>query len=795
MSTLPQPIAGAPEPPAIPLATSGAGQQQAANAGPSPALQLALWNLLMNLEEQDELARRREIRAILQRRLYWRSEQYWWWNEYQGLWFPPYEQPEGNEDQQQAEFQHVTNIIQAFGSLLMSVLSQHTVPAQFFPQMPSDQKDKATAEKASLVSDYIHRNNNMDVKADDATYFMCTDGFLANYIRYVSDGEAYGYDEEPELEQQDAQISQGGLMCDGCGYFEEGAQMGEEEALTCPECGEFLNIQPPMTAQIPVPTGQVKKIAKGQEVMTVIGALELKRSMWANDQKDFLYLTWIIDLHRAKAKSLYPTLATKFDTSGSSSTGPGTAGDTYERLARRLLYVGSGRHAGADIQDLGVFRRAWLRPCAFYNIPDEALRIEAQQLFPMGVKVVFFNEVFCEAQGECMDDCWESMQAMPGEGQYRETLISSLIPVQDQLNDCSNLEFEIGMHGVPEGFGDGETIDFEARDKSTALPGQMTEVSLERNENINNKVTWAPAVEPSVSLSKYRMELFTLIPQFLCGGSPALSGGDTGGNDTASGISIQRNQALGRIGRAWRRLQTFWCNSDAKAVRCFAKNRQQDVEMAVLGQGGNMKSEIITIDDLQGNLQAFPEVDQQYPALQSELRSLLFGAVNDGSPLGALAMAPDNIQDTIKRLGFTEMQVPGQDQQRKTYLDIEQLMQAKPVLSKDGVLLPTLQPDPVVDRLDVAKDTMQKFLLSDRGIALRGDNPDAYANCRLYLQAADMMIKAQQFQQAIAAQGASGSGIAADLGGSADMVPPGQGDAGKGGNTGTEAPPSGEQVS
>lgn len=814
------------QPPA-PSAPDPQAQQQP--QGPSKALQLALWNLMMALELQDELARRREIRAILQRRLYWRNEQYWWWSEYQGLWFPPYEQPTGaDSDNQQPEFQHVTNIFQAFSSLLMSVLSQHTVPAQFWPQSPSDEQDQQTAKQASKVIDYIHRNNNMDVKADDATYFMCTDGFMGNYIRYVSDGEQFGYDEMPVLDQKEVQISAGGLMCPSCGYFEEsGAQAPvdssnsaqpptsdaqpssvEDQALSCPQCGEAMEQLPPMSATVPVPTGQTEQIPRGQEVMTVVPALELKRSMWANEQKDFLYLTWITDLHCASASALYPQLAVQFKSSGGGSSGPGTAGDTYERLARRLLYVGSGRHAGADIQDLGVFRRAWLRPRSFWKIDDDALRIEAMKLYPQGVKAVFFNEIFCEAQPEGMDDCWETMQTMPGEGQFRETLTSSLIPIQDQLNDCSNLEFEIGMHGVPEGFADGDVVDFEARDKQTALPGQMTEINLERNEFAQNKIIFSPAVEPSVALSKYRMELFTLIPQFLCGGSPALAGGDTGDNDTASGIAIQRNQALGRIGRAWRRLQTFWCNSDAKAVRCFAKNRKQDVELAVLGDGGDFQTDLIQVDQLKGNLQAFPEVDQQYPVLQAELRGLLLSLMQGPSPLAAVAMSPDNLGDTLRRLGLTELEEPGADQKRKTYLDIEQMLQpqpqpdgsmapAKPVLNQQGVLLPTLQPDPVVDRLDVAKETARKWLLSEKGLAARKDQPGAYANVRLYMQACDMMMKGQQMQQALAAAGASGSGTAADLGGAEDVVPPEQGGAvpGKAGKPGAGAPPPSESSS
>ena len=117
-------------------------------------------------------------------------------------------------------------------------------------------------------------------------------------------------------------------------------------------------------------------------------------------------------------------------------------------------------------------------------------------------------------------------------------------------------------------------------------------------------------------MQKYVEQLRNEIPQFLTGAFPALFGGDTGSNDTAAGISIQRNQAMGRIGRAWRRLQLFCANLDGKAVHCFAQNRKeqgQDVEIPKQDEAGGYQSDFIRIEDLQGNVVAYPETDSQFP--------------------------------------------------------------------------------------------------------------------------------------------------------------------------------------
>jgi hypothetical protein len=144
-----------------------------------------------------------------------------------------------------------------------------------------------------------------------------------------------------------------------------------------------------------------------------------------------------------------------------------------------------------------------------------------------------------------------------------------------------------------------------------------------------------------MGMMKYIDMLLNAIPQMLSGYFPALFGGDTGGNDTAAGISIQRNQAMGRIGRAWRRMQVFLANTDGKAVRCFAKNRTEDVEIPKQTPSGDYDSDLIRLEDLQGNVTAYPEVDAQYPTLQSDIRALMLNLYNNaaGNPLTMQMMA------------------------------------------------------------------------------------------------------------------------------------------------------------
>lgn len=746
-------------------------------------LQLEIWDLMMEQERQDEIPRRYEIKDILQRRLYFNGEQYWWWSDSQYCWNPPNIQPEGlADDFASPTDQYSTNIIQPILSGLMSVLSQNNTRPQFYPEKASDPDDVATAKQASKVLDLVNRNNDWQNRVDEATFYMGTDGFVGGYVRYVSDGERFGFDEMAVMGEEEKEISPPSVTCAGpeCGFQADGTT---EEQPVCPQCGSPLNDNPAMTTTVPKHLATLK-LPKGQEVITIVGALQLKRNMWADEQKDFLYLTWISDVHKAKAMSKYPQAREKIKSSSGGSGGNGGTSDTYEAIARRLLYLGTGRHTGMVLEDLGTFRRTWLRPNVFELVTNDIHKQQLLELFPEGCYVAFYNDVYCESKNECMDKRWETMQAMPGTGQKRETLISAIMPVQDQLNDCSNLIFEQGMHGVPEAFGTTDLLDFEARNATANTPGTMTPVTLQPNKRIQDSIFYSAPVQVSPQLMEYRSLLFNEVAQFLSGYFPALFGGDTGGNDTAAGISIQRNQAIGRIGRVWRTLQLFCANLGGKAVSCFAENRTSDTEIPTQDEGGGYKSDYVPVEDMQGQVVAYPEVDAQYPVLQSDKRSVVLTMLTQQDPLFmAVAQIPENLERTFQYLGLSDYEVPGEDQRIKTHKNIDELLQEQPQQGQappnpqtpeqaQPQMLPSMVPDQLVDNLPIVIATVKKWLISEKGMEAKQTNQPGYQNVYLYLKAADSMQKMEELKKAFAAQASQGQGPAADLGGSEHIGQP-----------------------
>jgi len=739
-----------------------------------------LWNLLMELERIDDIPRREEVKLILQRRLYMRGEQYWWYNNDAGAWYPPNVLPVGfdSNDVSSTSFRNVTNIFQATGLSLSSVITQNNTQSQFFPKSPSDPQDVSTAKNASKFVDTVHRKNDWQKRMDECGYFMLTDGFFGANVRYISDGEKFGYDERDILAPVEVPIGQATVSCPQCGYEAEGTT---ETQPTCPDCGQPLTENPAPTATSVQSVGTMQ-IPKGEEVISMVPGLQIRRTAYADEQQDFLYMDWVTDIDKSVVIATYPEK--EDDLSGATGGDDSGTAASYERIARRLLYLGTGRHSGVTLEGLGTFQRAWIRPKSFYRITDKALRAEYLQMYPKGVKIVFFNGVYCESKAESMDEAWETMHTMPGEGSIRETLISSILPVQDQLNDCVNLLFEICMNGVPEGFADSGLLDFEARNEQVASAGNVTPVTLAPNQDIRSKLSFVPAVEPSMAMMRFIEMLLNSIPQFLSGNFPALFGGDTGGNNTASGIATQRNQAMGRIGRVWRNFQCFLANVDAKAVKCFANNRTEDMEIAQQGANGEFDSDFVRLEDMQGNIVAYPEVDSQFPVLEADVRALLLNMWNGANPIFLQTIAsPENLEYLFRTMGISDIQVPGEQQRKKTNMDISQLVQEQPQVAPASVNpqtgqkippqpIPSLQPDPNIDDLKVAAATAKGWLISDKGLAMKQSNPAGYMNVALFSKACQMMEKQQELQQLMAAQAAQGKGPMADISGAESMNAP-----------------------
>ncbi len=679
----------------------------------NPKVVHALRELVRQYREEGVVARRHEIRRIRQARLFWQGLQYAWWNPNDMNWHLPFENRSSDDRQLEdmPRYQFVTNFYQGFGLSFVAVLSQDVPSVRFYPQSAQSLQDISAARAASDVATLIEQNNKVEELLSHIGYFLWTDGKLGAYVRYVADGQRFGFHDENMLEALEIPLGDDFYTCPQCGKetalrnskietrksedtaydasvsspndefrvssFDD--QGGKTDQQQCPGCGRGLsssNLRRAERVTVPRIIG-TRRVPNGQEVISIAGGLELNTPVWANEMHEYPYLQWQAEVHRAKLKAAYPHAADKIETSPSQG-----AEDVYARVSRLSVEQGlPSIHPGDALMNLITFDRTWLRPWAFYSVEDTDTRNQLLALFPDGCYIAFAGEAYCESRSESMDDHWRVLHALPGDGQNRPSVGDSLVQVQERYNVLSNMQAETYEYGIPPIYADPQVLDFDALANQVAEPAAHFPARARPGQPLAAGFFQpAPATVPPDML-RHQQDLIGPVAQFLTGLFPAIFGGNMEDVKTASGYALARDQAMGRLGLVWRRTKQFYADVMLLAVDCFRKNRPGDAEIPLLGPDGLFDSRAIRLVDLKGNICVHPEADETFPRLKSQQRAViqqLFG-INDPAIQRAL-VEPANLGYIKNVLGLTELVIPGEDSRNKQLREIQQLLTSPPIV-------------------------------------------------------------------------------------------------------------------
>jgi hypothetical protein len=667
-----------------------------------PELVNALRELVRQYRQEGIVARRHEIRRIRQARLFWQGLQYAWWNPNDMNWHLPYEN-RSTDDRQLEEmprYQFVTNFYQGFGLSFIAVLSQDVPSVRFYPQSAQSLEDIGAARAASDVAELVERNNEVENLLSTIGYFLWTDGKLGAYVRYVADGQRFGFHEEQLLAALEIPLGEDKYVCPKCtketvapgfspassesgadlaGDVEQDAALKGGATQDCPGCGAALSEKDLRKAErvtVPRVIG-TRRVPNGQEVISIAGGLELNTPVWANEMHEYPYLQWQAEVHRAKLKAAYPQAANKIE--AAPSQGPD---DVYARVSRLSVEQGlPSIHPGDALMNLITFDRTWLRPWAFYSIEDEAVRNELLAMFPDGCYCGFAGDVYCESRSESMDDHWRVLHALPGDGQNRPSVGDSLVQVQERYNVLSNMQAETYEYGIPPIYADPQVLDFDALANQVAEPAAHFPARARPGQPLAAGFFQPAPAQVPPDMIRHQQDLIGPVAQFLTGLFPAIFGGNMEDVKTASGYALARDQAMGRLGLVWRRTKQFYADVLLLAVDCFRKNRPADAEIPLLGPDGTLDARLIRAADLKGNISVHPEADETFPRLKSQQRAVLQQLFSLNDPLIQEALAePANIGYIKNVLGLTELVVPGEDSRNKQLREIQQLLASAPIV-------------------------------------------------------------------------------------------------------------------
>jgi hypothetical protein len=730
-------------------------------------LEGALRRLVYQFSFESEGTRRQEVRRIKQAHQFWRGVQYLWWNERDQNWHLPFEQKLADnstlEDLPRYEF--VTNIYQAFGLSLVAVLSQDVPRVRFFPSSAQAEEDVAAAKSATEVAQLVERNNRIGNLIVEEAFNLWTDGKVGAYVRFVVNGQRFGFHPETEIGAREVQIGSDVYVCPECSAENAAKRAAADDDVepmadegtdpnvgrSCDTCGALLTEEDFVAAEmVTVPTAETRqRVPNGQEVVTIVGGVELRTPPWASEMHEYPYIQWNMEVHQARLRAAYPHAADKIGSPVASGS------QENERLARLAQSQGGPLTEGGDTNvNLITFQRTWLRPWAFFALDDKALRDELLEMSPDGAYVAFAGETYCESRSENMDDHWRVLHALPGDGSSgRPALGDALISVQERFNTLSNLQMETYEYGIPPIYADSEVLDFDSLQGQTAEPGAHYPARAKPGQSLAAGFFQPDAAEVPPDLAEHAAGLMGPVAQFLTGAFPALFGGAMSNNDTASGYAMARDQAMGRIGLVWRRMKFFHADIMLLAVDCFRRNRPNDVEVTLLGAGAAFESKWIRLADLKGNLFSYPETDEQYPTLWSQQRAVLLQLLANPDPqMQAILAHPENTALIKRMIGLEEFVIPEEESRTKQYREIAQLVAEMPVVHRQDVtaaagpaaaaaspggveaevILPSIMPDEFADDHAVELEICMRWFSSDAGQVAKIEAPLGYTNVRAH---------------------------------------------------------------
>ena len=781
-------------------ADTSAPTQTATEYGPNnegldqhePEVVNALRDLIYNYRREGIVSRRHEIRRIRQARLFWQGLQYNFFSPSDMSWHLPFEMTPMDEAAafEGQRYQFVTNYFQAFGLSFIALISQDVPSVRAFPQSAQSEQDISTAKAATKIVDLVEENNHVADLLTSIGWYLWTDGKIGSYTRYVADGDRFGYREVEDYDVDLIKLGEDAYVCPECGgetpaadggfefqvssFKQAQEQTGDAEqgplspkrataevntsgaqdlsvvpsdsgnrsgnfGAVC-KCGQPLteeDFRPAAAVESPKLTG-TRKVPRGQEIITVVGGLELNAPVWATEQHEYPYLQWEVEAHRARLRAAYPHAADKIVNFGAVD-----AEDVYSRASRISVRQGLPvAHTGDALEKLVTYIRTWLRPWAFYEIEDKTIRQRLLELFPNGCYVAFAGNTYLESRNEKMDEHWVVKHALPGDGQNRPAVGSSMMEIQERYNILSNIQAETYEFGIPPVYADPETLDFDALPSQTAEPAAHYPARAKPGMSLADSFFQpAPAVI-SHDFIQHQQDLVGPVAQMLTGLFPAVYGGSMDDVKTASAYAQARDQAMGRMGMVWRRLKDFYARTMENAVDCFRKNRPEDVEIPILGEGGEFESEWIRQADLRGNIQMRTEASESFPRLKSQQRAVLLQLMNSPDPeIAGVLGDPANVTLVKDMIGLTDIVVPGEDSRTKQMREIAQLTQSAPIKTMipdptTGLLVvktvPTVGIDEVFDNHALEFGECVRWANSDAGQQAKIDNPQGFENVRAH---------------------------------------------------------------
>jgi len=714
-------------------------------------LQDILIDLVHKHEQENSWVRKRQIMQWKKLERFWHGIQFIFWSEANQDWMAPIETSffngEDDENSNQPFYDYVINIYKAHGEAIIAALSAQ-IPAVRFPPDDADSvEDCETSKTYNKIADLITRHNQGKRVLLQALLMLWNQGSVFAYHAPKFD-KAFGNLQIPQYKD--------GLQCPECGYVPNGEadinNGGSDPGLldsnelpgqmNCPQCAQGDEAQGMPPQEIPMQSSPIldgfKTAPKMRVKIDIFGPLNVKVSYYAREQKDFPSLILALDQPKSFLKSIFCNkdgkfdydLAQKIDNDGSEDAG------SYERIGRSPSAYSYNMDGD---RYLATLKRVWFRPCVFDDLPEsqEKEANELKALFPEGCYVCLIGRTYIESRDENMDTYWTVGQAGLSRYIHSDPIGQPLAPVQEMRNVTTNLTLETIESGIPSGFADPKTLNFDVYGKHEARPGTIYPAKRAPGENLANSFYTQDRATLSKEVPVFVQNL-DHDGQFVVGSFPSIYGGPGEGNSrTASEYNMSRQMALQRLSIIWSLLNFFWCNLMQKSVRLYAENLVEDEKFTQKDSQSKSGYANVWIKraEMTGKVgEVEPEGDESFPISMAQKQTLLMSLFQlQSEEINAALFDTPNRSLISQAFGMTEFKMPGEDQRIKQMREINEMISTKLFI----------EPEQDVDDNAIHAETVRNYMVSELGLMLKETDPMAYSLLFQHLQL-HVQLEAQQ---------------------------------------------------
>ncbi len=527
------------------------------------------------------------------------------------------------------------------------------------------------------------------------------------------------------------------------------ADLERTGATLCQNCGTPLGPEDISEGdELSLEVVGVRRIPRGQVVITVHSGLETRFPPYVQEQRDFPFISMQHEAHVSALRATYGERA--------KNVMGGTAGpyDTWDRFARLMLTEPhGGSYYSLANQNLVTLKEYWLRPSMFYVLEEED-RNKLLEIFPTGAYVAYegVGMRVLDARKESMDDHWAVCRALEGPGCYTPSIGSSCISIQKRYNTLHNfimewVEYAAAGQGT---FVNAGLVSVDALRRQRRAPGMIYPIYLPPTTPIGNAIYDSRPGVIANEVFTYGQQLVQL-GQLVTGAVPTVSGG-TDKSLKPTTYLTDREQALGRLYVPWQHLRNFWARTMLLAVKEFARCEGGDFNYTMQASDGSTINKTVHLDQLKGNFDAYPEVNEDFPRLLHQQQALFLSMVNSpDSTIKQLLSDPRNLPYVKTLFGWPSIYVPGEDDIMKQKREISRLIVERPIqqLSPSGqvIFLPSIMPDVYADNHPLHSAIVKAWAVSSEGIRIKDEDPLGYANAVAHGRMHDQ-IASQQQQQA-----------------------------------------------